>query len=527
MNARRIVVRAAVAFTIGLVTLVGVASPASAHASLVSTDPSADQVVDAVPEQVAMTFTEAVTALPGSVEVYGPDGERVDDGTPRTSSDSRTVDVALDPGGEGTYTVSWRVTSDDGHTISGSWVFHVGQRTGAVALDDESGNRATEVMAWFARVLFSAGTIGVIGVGVVVGTGLTGPRSFTAPTAQARRLWIVAAAAALVGAALGLLSEVADATGADLVTAFGDVADVVTGSRSGALDALELVATLVTFVLVVAWRQRLVVPVALSWAAASVAVSALSGHAAVTAAPLVSVPLDVLHFAAAGVWLGGLAVLVSPAGRSVPTRRWSTVAAVSVGVVAVTGVGSSLFQLGAPRGLWETDYGRLLLAKVALVSLMVGLGWVNRRHLAELTARAGVALRRVRGETVAGVAVLAITGVLVSTVPATDALARPFSGSTTIGTVDATFTVDPARVGTNQIHIIFTTSSGGPAEVDAAELTVTGPGVEPARVRLPPITTSHFTTADASFGRPGTWTLNLVAVIDGEPADGSVAVPIR
>jgi hypothetical protein len=112
-------------------------------------------------------------------------------------------------------------------------------------------------------------------------------------------------------------------------------------------------------------------------------------------------------------------------------------------------------------------------------------------------------------------------------VPATDALARPFSGSTTIGTVDATFTVDPARVGTNQIHIIFTAASGGPAEVDAAELTVTGPGVEPARVRLTPITTSHFTTADASFGRPGTWTLNLVAVIDGEPADGSVSVPIR
>ena len=106
MNARRLAVRAAVAFAVGVATLLGVASPASAHASLVSTDPSADQVVDAVPDQVTMTFTEAVTALPGSVEVYGPDGERVDSGTPSTSADSTTVGVALDPGGEGTYTVS-------------------------------------------------------------------------------------------------------------------------------------------------------------------------------------------------------------------------------------------------------------------------------------------------------------------------------------------------------------------------------------------------------------------------------------
>ena len=527
MNARRLAVRAAVAFAVGVATLLGVASPASAHASLVSTDPSADQVVDAVPDQVTMTFTEAVTALPGSVEVYGPDGERVDSGTPSTSADSTTVGVALDPGGEGTYTVSWRVTSDDGHTISGSWVFHVGERTGAVALDDDSGDRATEVVAWLARVLFSAGVIGVIGVGVVAGTGLAGPRSFATPTASARRLWIAAGAAAVLGAALGLLAEVADATGANLVDALGDTVDVVTGSRSGTLDALRLVAAAVTFMLVLAWRHRLVVPVALSWAAVTVTVSALSGHAAVTAAPLVSVSLDVAHFTAAGVWLGGLAVLVSAAGRSVPVQRWSAVAAVAIGVIAVSGIGASLFQLGAPRGLWETDYGRLLLAKVAVAAVMGGLGWLNRRHLAELTARAGVALRRVRGETVAGVAVLAITGVLVSTVPATDSLARPFTGSTTVGTVDATFTVDPARVGANQIHIIFTGANGGPAEVDAAELTVTGPGIEPARVRLTPITSSHFTTAEASFGRPGNWTLSLVAVVDGEPAAGSVSVPIR
>ncbi len=82
--------------------------------------------------------------------------------------------------------VTWRVTSDDGLTISGSWFFHVGERRGAVALGDDSGDRATEVVAWLARVLFSAGVIGVSGVGVVAGTGLGGS-ACSPPTSVARR----------------------------------------------------------------------------------------------------------------------------------------------------------------------------------------------------------------------------------------------------------------------------------------------------------------------------------------------------
>jgi putative copper export protein len=150
-------------------------------------------------------------------------------------------------------------------------------------------------------------------------------------------VWIAAGAAAVTGAALGLIAEVAEATGSNLLAALGDIADVVAGSRSGALDALKLAACVVVLLLVSVVRHRLVVPVALSWALAAITISALSGHAAVTAAPLLSVPIDVAHFAAAGVWLGGLAVLVSTAGRSVPIERWSTVAAVAVGVIAVTG----------------------------------------------------------------------------------------------------------------------------------------------------------------------------------------------
>ena len=526
MTTSRSAKRWAVGLLVGLGSLLGFAAPAGAHASLLSTDPGNDSVVDAPPARVSMTFSEAVTALPGSVEVYGPDGERADSGTPASSRNGEQVDIGLDPDGKGTYTVSWRVTSDDGHTINGSWLFHVGERTGATAVANESGDRATEVLAWFARVLFTAGVVGVIGVGMLAGTRLVGAPATSAPTGPARRLWLVAAAVAVGGAALGLLAEVAQATGAGLLEAFGDVGEVVSGSRSGTLDAMRLLAVVVLLVLVTVVRHRFVVPVALAWAAAAVVVSSASGHAAVTAVPLASITIDSVHFLAAGVWLGGLAVVVSSAGDKLSIPRWSKMAGVAIGVVALTGVASAAFQLGAPRGLWETDYGQLLLAKVALVGVMGGLGWVNRRRLGELVDRAGIALRRVRAETVAGVAVLAVTGVLVSTVPATDALARPFSGSTQIGDVDATFTVAPARVGSNQVHIFFT-DAGGPAEVDAAELSLSGPGVEPMRVPLTPITASHFTAVDASFGRPGTWTLDLVAVTDGEPAEGTISVPVR
>ena len=56
--------------------------------------------------------------------VVGPDGNLWSTGEPRVEGAVISIDV-MPLGPAGTYTVNYRVTSADGHVVSGSWPFHL------------------------------------------------------------------------------------------------------------------------------------------------------------------------------------------------------------------------------------------------------------------------------------------------------------------------------------------------------------------------------------------------------------------
>ncbi|AKU18414.1 copper resistance CopC family protein [Luteipulveratus mongoliensis] len=103
-----------------LVTMVGFAPSASAHDVLISTSPKDGATVAQNPANVVLTFNNPALATGSVIQVTGPSG-RVDEGKP-TFVD-HTVTQPLKPGPAGAYTVKWRVTSVDGHPISGSFRF--------------------------------------------------------------------------------------------------------------------------------------------------------------------------------------------------------------------------------------------------------------------------------------------------------------------------------------------------------------------------------------------------------------------
>jgi copper transport protein len=96
---------------------------------------------------------------------------------------------------------------------------------------------------------------------------------------------------------------------------------------------------------------------------------------------------DLLHVASAAVWTGGLLALALTLLRPqrLPyaplVRRFSTVALVSVLVLAATGLARALYDLSAVSQLWSTGYGRAIVIKTALLAALVGLGWLNRYRL--------------------------------------------------------------------------------------------------------------------------------------------------
>lgn len=104
-----------------LLTATGVAA---AHAVLVSTDPPRDAELSRGPERVSATFNEQLQSDFAAMTVVGPDGHLWSTGDTRV--DGAVASVAVRPlGPAGTYTVHYRVTSADGHVVSGSWPFQL------------------------------------------------------------------------------------------------------------------------------------------------------------------------------------------------------------------------------------------------------------------------------------------------------------------------------------------------------------------------------------------------------------------
>lgn len=119
---KRLAVGACVGVMFVIATLT--APAASAHATRISTDPAADAALAAGPQRVSATFNEQLQTTFAAMTVVGPDGNVWSAGEPAVQG--AVVGIALRAlGPAGTYTVNYRVTSADGHVVSGSWSFRL------------------------------------------------------------------------------------------------------------------------------------------------------------------------------------------------------------------------------------------------------------------------------------------------------------------------------------------------------------------------------------------------------------------
>jgi copper resistance protein C len=100
------------------------AQVASAHATLVSAEPADGAALTAGPDRVSATFNQRLQAAFAAMTVVGPDAKLWSTGEPTVQG--AVVSVSMRPlGPAGSYTVNYRVTSADGHAVSGSWSFRL------------------------------------------------------------------------------------------------------------------------------------------------------------------------------------------------------------------------------------------------------------------------------------------------------------------------------------------------------------------------------------------------------------------
>ena len=277
----------------------------------------------------------------------------------------------------------------------------------------------------------------------------------------------------------------------------------------------------------------------LAWA--GLAAGGLGGEAIIHPAA------DVLHLIAAAAWVGALLpriVLFAAAGADdaslstalTATTRFSILGIASVGTLLATGIVNTLYLAGSLPALLHTDYGRLLLIKIALFLAMVAIAAVNRFRLTpQLLQRASIAasgnaLRRLRGnaaiEVLAGAIVIVIVAALGTMPPAIHAAHQ----HPTYGAVpaDAAFvhihlvegmadvTIRPGRTGRARATIRLWDEDFAALDARQVSLTLTAPAAATQPISRPARQDRDgaWQVDGIELSEPGNWTVSVGVALD-------------
>jgi copper transport protein len=533
---------------IALGVLLVPASPAFAHAALVGSTPAPGSVIGTSPTEIVVTFSEAITAVTGRVQVLDPDGKRIS-GTPSVSGATLRIPVRRAGQPLGTYLVSYRVISADSHPVGGAITFSVGAPSAAPPEAGDAGTHRSVALATpVTRFVGYAGLTLAAGPALFLALLWPRRRSRTGPTRT-----VYAGLGLVAVATLGSLWVQAPASsGAALWDVGGtELGQVLTSSYgitlSSRLILLGVVAALLPPVLrgsAPAWRGLTAAGVAL----AGLVTWPLTGHAAAAPLSAAIVAADVVHLAAMAVWLGGLLTLTvfllrrtDPRVLGVVLPAWSRWAALAVVWLVAGGVVQAVVQVGAIRALWQTDYGRLLVAKVAILAATLAAAAYARRlvNRRQVPAAGAARMRRTVGvEVVATAVVLGLSAVLVQVNPGRSdtvdqGAVREDGVSQTLTSPLFTlqFNIYPVEVGDNNtIHAFVYTPSGAPlpAQEWRVSARLLGRDIEPFDTPLLPLVPRHHAAGAVTFPLPGSYEVAFtvrIGEIDQATVKTTVAVP--
>lgn len=570
-----------------VLTLLGVlaSTPAAwAHAQLLGTSPTSGATVQAQPKEVIFEFNQDVGGTLGAVRVYDAQGNEVDDlNVSHPDGNEHWMGVGLKAHlSDGTYTATYRVISADTHIVYGGLVFNIGHAgaapkfTVAGLIGKNKSGRVTVIafgvvrgLNYLTLALMVGGLVFLFfawlpGFTAVAGSEQRWSLASTVFAARIGRLLAVAVVLGLIVSVLGVLLQGAIAAGVSLWSALkGSIVNDTLNSRFGwvwglrALDWALLGALLLTMRPLGRRPPRAIAALLALGGAYLVMTPALAGHASIEGPVAVFFPSDVLHVLAGSVWVGGIACLLfalpgatrklEGAERSrlllATLARFSPLALGAVVVIAVTGIIQAYIDVRSFHGLFHTTYGALIIVKVILLLALIGFGWVNRERVIPMLKQlvgdgqspggVGALTRRtMRGEFALMLCVFGVTAALISYAPPIDAASGPFSINTTIGPAELEMTVEPARVGSNTIHLYLINAKDGSQFTATKELVATADlpakGIGPLPLKANLAGPGHYAFNSAELSPGGTWDIEITdRVSEFEEFSKTVKVSIR
>lgn len=462
------------------VVVITTTGQAFAHAALISASPSDGAVVASAPVQITLTFSEPVSPL--VLKLVLPDGTAR--ALARYVLKDRTLVIDAPKSlGNGTHVLSWRVVSDDGHPVGGSVVFSVGRASEMAPTATVEVDPAVRALLWATQVGLYLALF--LGVGGVVFAGWVAPLP-----PPARQLSVALAIVGLALLPVAVAAQGLNALGTSLSNmlqpAVWQAGMGTVFGRTMSIAGIALVLALISLALsgragrAVAWLALGVVGLAL----------AASGHASAAEPQILMRPAVFLHAVGIAAWTGALfplSIAVPGSDGGSALDRFSRRIPIVVAAILLSGLILSVVQVERFEALVGTEYGRVLLIKLAWVLALFGLAAFNRYRLtAKVEAgevQAIIGLRRLIATEILLVLLVFGTAALWRFTPPPRALAAAQPASVHIHTdrAMADVTLTPGRAGPVSVSISLLNGEFGPlpAKELRAALSNPGAGIEP------------------------------------------------
>jgi len=422
----------------------------------------------------------------------------------------------------GTYLLSWRVISADGHPVGGALTFSVVHRSARPPTSELDLDHRLRWALLAAKLMLY--------VGLCVGIGGTFYAAWVAIEPQSlrtRTLITTTLTCGFLAAVMSVGLQGVDALGLPLpevkeprVWASGLAASY---GLSAVIAAAALIVGLVTL-RTSAKYGRLFSLLALLGAGAALATS---GHASAAEPQFLTRPAVFAHVVAVAFWIGALVPLAVAMGlpprRPAELMRFSRAIPIALLVTVATGIALAVIQVKRLDAFWTTNYGLVLSAKLGAVAVLLALAAVNRYALTPRVVRGNrTAARRLAGSSVAEVLIaLVVFGLVASwrfTPPPRALLAAAEAAVHLHIHTDramADVTIEPERTGSRQITVTVLDSQFGPLAAKEVTLVLAKPvtGIEPLRLAAKHVDGATWRLDGVSIPVPGRWTVRVEILV--------------
>jgi len=426
--------------------------------------------------EIRLVFTEAAELAFTRVELLGPQGVVRLASPAFAGADKRTVVTLIDaPLVAGQYTVTWQVAGADGHPVRGKYTFSIDSGAAGLATRPAAGGIGTPensqgdtaavhhdpdafpdaggfdagsplyvIIRWlqFAAILVLTGAVAfhLFVLGFLRKKQRPDSPMLRPASQRAASIGFYAALVLVAVAIMRLLAQsyAMHAPGSGFAPALmWSMIGQTTWGWGWLLQVLAAIAAMAGFSAARkdpsrGWR------IAATGTVLGAFAPALSGHAASapTLRPL-AILADGLHILGASGWLGSLLILLaagipaamrlekdhrSPAVADL-VNAFSPTALAFAGLTASAGVFAAWIHLGTIPALWQTQYGKTLLVKLAILGIVTATGAYNflyvKPRLGKLDGVKHIR-RSATIEVTVAVLVLLVTAVLVATPTAMD-----------------------------------------------------------------------------------------------------------